>query len=43
MKKGCGDITTRQNFQLRGISLSDVPDIFERLEACGLTTIQSGM
>ncbi|QDZ18662.1 ferredoxin-nitrite reductase [Chloropicon primus] len=40
---GCGDITTRQNFQLRGITLQAVPDIFERLEACGLTTIQSGM
>lgn len=40
---GCGDITTRQNFQLRGIKLSDVPDIFQRLDDCGLTTIQSGM
>ncbi len=40
---GCGDITTRQNFQLRGIALHDVPDIFERLAACRLTTIQSGM
>ena len=40
---GCGDITTRQNFQLRGITLQDVPDIFDRLEGCGLTTIQSGM
>ena len=40
---GCGDITTRQNFQLRGIELPDVPEIFEGLERVGLTSIQSGM
>ena len=40
---GCGDITTRQNFQLRGITLDKAPAIFEQLESCGLTTIQSGM
>ncbi len=40
---GSGDITTRQNLQIRGIRIEDIPDIFERLQACGLTTIQSGM
>jgi ferredoxin-nitrite reductase len=40
---GCIDITTRQNLQLRGIVVEDIPDIFDRLDAVGLTTIQSGM
>ncbi|MFB2918907.1 ferredoxin--nitrite reductase [Aerosakkonema funiforme] len=37
------DITTRQNFQLRGIRIEDLPDIFCKLKAVGLTSIQSGM
>jgi ferredoxin-nitrite reductase len=41
--EGSADITTRQNIQLRGIRLEDVPDIFRRLDAVGLTSIQSGM
>lgn len=40
---GNGDITTRQNLQLRGIRIEDVPDIFSRLKAVGLTSIQTGM
>ena len=40
---GSADITTRQNFQLRGIRIEDVPDIFNRFEAAGLTSVQSGM
>jgi ferredoxin-nitrite reductase len=40
---GSADITTRQNIQLRGIRLEDVPEIFDRLKAVGLTSIQSGM
>lgn len=40
---GCADITTRQNIQLRGIRIEDLPDIFNRFHAVGLTTIQSGM
>lgn len=39
---GSADITTRQNIQLRGIRLEDIPDIFRRLKAVGLTTMQSG-
>lgn len=40
---GSADITTRQNLQLRGIRLEDVPDIFRRLHNVALTSVQSGM
>jgi ferredoxin-nitrite reductase len=40
---GNADITTRQNIQLRGIRIEDVPDIFRRLKAVGMTSVQSGM
>jgi ferredoxin-nitrite reductase len=40
---GNADITTRQNIQLRGIRIEDVPNIFKRMEEVGLTSIQSGM
>ncbi len=40
---GNADITTRQNLQLRGIRLEDIPDIFRRFEQVGLTSVQSGM
>lgn len=40
---GNADITTRQNLQLRGIRIEDVPDIFRRFEQVGLTSVQSGM
>ncbi len=39
---GSCDITTRQNIQLRGILLSDLPDILKRLNEAGINTIQSG-
>ena len=35
------DWTTRQSIQLHWIQLEDVPDIFERLESVGLSTIQA--
>ena len=35
------DYTTRQSIQLHWIQLEDVPDIFEKLEAHGLSTIQA--
>lgn len=41
--EGSADITTRQNVQLRGIRIEDVPDIFKRLKQAGLTSTQSGM
>jgi len=40
---GCADITTRQNLQLRGVRLEDIPEIFNRFKQAGLTSIQSGM
>lgn len=40
---GSADITTRQNLQLRGVHLEDMPDIFRKLKAVDLTSIQSGM
>jgi ferredoxin-nitrite reductase len=40
---GTADITTRQNIQLRGIQIEDLPEIFRKMEAVGLTSIQSGM
>jgi ferredoxin-nitrite reductase len=41
--EGTADITTRQNIQLRGIHLEDIPEIFTKFKAVGLTSIQSGM
>jgi ferredoxin-nitrite reductase len=41
--QGNADITTRQNLQLRGIRIEDIPDIFDRLLKAGLTCVQSGM
>ena len=41
--RGQTDITTRQNIQLRWIEIEDVPWIFQRLSAAGLTSQQSGM
>ncbi|WP_132059130.1 nitrite/sulfite reductase [Halorussus amylolyticus] len=35
------DFTTRQSIQLHWINVEDIPDIFERLEAVGLSTIQA--
>ena len=37
------DITTRQNIQLRGVRIEEVPDIFRKLEQAGLTSVQSGV
>jgi ferredoxin-nitrite reductase len=36
--RGIIDATTRQCFQIHWITLDRVPEIFRRLEACGLTT-----
>ncbi len=41
--EGTADITTRQNIQLRGIRIEDLPEIFRKLSAVGLTSLQSGM
>jgi ferredoxin-nitrite reductase len=41
--EGSADITTRQNIQLRGILIEDLPSILDSLAGCGLTSVQSGM
>jgi ferredoxin-nitrite reductase len=38
---GFVDITTRQDVQLHWISIRDVPEIWRRLEAVGVTTVQA--
>lgn len=40
---GNADITTRQNLQLRGIRIEDIPSIFNRMKEAGMTSVQSGM
>ncbi|KAJ4836333.1 Ferredoxin--nitrite reductase, chloroplastic [Turnera subulata] len=42
-KDGCADVTTRQNWQIRGVVLPDVPEILQGLAEVGLTSLQSGM
>jgi ferredoxin-nitrite reductase len=41
--EGTADVTTRQNIQLRGVRLEDIPDIFRKFKEVDLTSIQSGM
>jgi NAD(P)H-dependent nitrite reductase large subunit len=40
---GFVDITTRQQIQLRGFEIGRVPEIWDRLEAVGLQSLQTGM
>ncbi len=40
---GSADITTRQNIQLRGIRIENLPEIFNKFHGVGLTSVQSGM
>jgi ferredoxin-nitrite reductase len=39
---GSCDITTRQNLQLRGVLINDLPNIIKQLKDVGLQTLQSG-
>ncbi len=41
--KGFADITTRQQIQLRWFTIADVPEIWERLAAVELISLQTGM
>ncbi|RPI49459.1 MAG: NAD(P)/FAD-dependent oxidoreductase, partial [Acidobacteria bacterium] len=47
LSRECGtglvDITTRQQVQLRGFAIGDVPHIWERLSAVELVSLQTGM
>jgi NAD(P)H-dependent nitrite reductase large subunit len=40
---GFADITTRQQIQLRGFQIERVPELWARLEAVGLVSLQTGM
>ena len=40
--EGCGDITTRANFQIRGMTLAEADKIFFGLREVGLSSVQSG-
>src|SRR2546427_7244860 len=37
------DVTTRQQIQLRWVTLENVPEVIARLEAAGLSSVQTGM
>jgi ferredoxin-nitrite reductase len=39
---GFADITTRQQIQLRGFEIGHVPEIWKRLDAVGLVSLQTG-
>ncbi|MEM7534990.1 MAG: ferredoxin--nitrite reductase [Chloroflexota bacterium] len=41
--RGVGDLTTRQNIQLRWITIEHIPTIIETLQAVGLGSQQTGM
>jgi len=41
--RGVLDITTRQQVQMRWVRIEDVPELLGRLQAVGLTTLQTGM
>jgi ferredoxin-nitrite reductase len=41
--KGCADLTTRQQMQLREFRINDVPEIWRRLHAVDLISLQTGM
>lgn len=41
--KGFVDLTTRQQIQLRGFTLADVPEIWRRLDEVGLHSKQTGL
>jgi sulfite reductase beta subunit-like hemoprotein/bacterioferritin-associated ferredoxin len=47
LSRECGtglvDVTTRQQVQLRGFAIGDVPRIWERLKAVELVSLQTGM
>ena len=40
---GLLDLTTRQQFQLRHLTIEDVPEVFRRMTEVGLCSVQTGM
>ena len=41
--RSIADVTTRQQIQLRWVTIEGVPDVMARLEAAGLSSLQTGM
>ena len=41
--RNVADVTTRQQVQLRWVGIEGVPEVIARLEAAGLTSLQTGM
>ena len=41
--RNVADVTTRQQVQLRGLTIERIPEVMARLEAAGLTSLQTGM
>jgi ferredoxin-nitrite reductase len=41
--RNIADVTTRQQIQLRWVTIEEVPDVIARLEAAGLSSLQTGM
>ena len=41
--RNIADVTTRQQVQLRWVTIEGIPDVIARLEAAGLSSLQTGM
>jgi ferredoxin-nitrite reductase len=41
--RNIADVTTRQQLQLRWLTIEGIPEVMARLEAAGLTSLQTGM
>lgn len=41
--RNIADVTTRQQIQLRWLTIEGIPDVIARLEAAGLSSLQTGM
>jgi ferredoxin-nitrite reductase len=41
--RGIADITTRQQMQLRWLTIGDIPEVLRQLQGVGLVTLQTGM
>ena len=41
--RNVADVTTRQQIQLRWVTIEQVPDVIAQLEAAGLSSLQTGM
>ena len=41
--RNVADVTTRQQVQLRWLTIEEIPDVIARIEAAGLSSLQTGM